>query len=169
MTMYTHLFATQISKAIASAGLLIALALSAGCGGPMGPIAGGELSGAVHSGPVPDWNAVTATVDNAQLETNPADPYSINIWAGSLDGRLYVPTSLIMGPDDPNERTWVNNVMADPNVRIRMNEVVYELRAKRVQSPELVARVKAALMAKHAEDEDEHSEAAWVFELVARS
>lgn len=142
--------------------------LIVGCGGPLGPMAGGELSGDIHSGATPDWAAVTANIENAQLETNPADPHSINIWAASLDGKLYVPTSLILGPDDPNERTWVNNVLADPNVRLRMDGTVYELRARRVEDDALAARVKTHIMAKYAEDEDEHSAAAWVFELVAR-
>ncbi|MBW2388761.1 MAG: nitroreductase family deazaflavin-dependent oxidoreductase, partial [Deltaproteobacteria bacterium] len=117
--------------------LVIALAialLSTACGsfGPLGPISGGHLRGEVHAGPVTDW-AFAQEIETVQLETNPESPHSVNTWIGIVEGHAYIPTSLILGPDDPREREWVANVVADPRVRVRIDGVVYELKVVRVE------------------------------------
>lgn len=52
-------------------------------------------------------------------------PYSVDVWCGVEDGRPYIPHSLILRADDPMERTWVKNVIADPDVRVRIEGIVY--------------------------------------------
>ena len=85
-----------------------------------------------------------------------------------MDGRLYVPTSLILGVDEPSERTWVQNVLADPRVRVRIEGTVYELAARRVEDKVRVETLRRVLMAKYAVEDDDHARRAWIFELVAR-
>lgn len=148
--------------------VLLAGLLSSACGGPLGPIAGGALSGPEHNGDEPNWETLLADIENIQLESNPADPYSVNVWATGYNGALYVPTSLILGPDDPTERTWVNNVMQDPMVRLRIDGTVYPRTAIRVSDETLAAQVRGLLMAKYQEDEDEHSSKAWIFRMDPR-
>ncbi|CAN0599708.1 unnamed protein product, partial [Laminaria digitata] len=104
--MHTTRFHVRTTSLLLTLGLLCSA-----CGGPLGPIAGGTLSGPEHTGEEPDWGTLLADIENIQIESNPADPYSVNVWATGHDGALYVPTSLILGPDDPTERTWVNNVV----------------------------------------------------------
>ena len=87
--------------------------------------------------------------------------------SGEVGGKLYVPTSLILGPDDPNERSWVQYVVANPEVRLRIDGTIYELRAERVSGDEL-ANARAALLAKYEEDVDDHSSQAWIFRLEPR-
>lgn len=102
----------------------------AGCG-PIGPIPGGALGGEVGSAVVTDWS-FAQDVENAQLETRPDDPHSVNTWWGAVDGKLYVPTSMILGPKDPTGRSWVAHVSEDDRVRIRLGDRVFERRALRL-------------------------------------
>jgi hypothetical protein len=146
--------------------LALALALSA-CG-PIGPISGGRLSGEVQPAPS-DWS-FAADVEQAQLETNPADPSSVNIWLGSLNGELYIASSMIRGPKLPSERAWVRDVEADDRVRLRIEDALYELRAERVLDANEADAVRAMLEAKYSLDpaaRDPEREI-WFFKLAPR-
>lgn len=145
---------------------LLTLLFGAACG-PMGPLAGGALSGAVQEDPPPEWSGF-ADVEQIQVESRPSDPHSVNTWCGVVDGRFYVPSSLIMGPDDPSERGWVQHVLADPNVRLRIEDEVYELRATRVEDPAERERVRDALIAKYEVERDAQAEKAWIFRMEPR-
>jgi hypothetical protein len=120
--------------------------------GPLGPFPGGRLSGDVaDTGTVASWDFVDDT-ETCQLESNPADPHSVNTWCTGHSGNLYVPTSMILGPKIPTERGWVQNVQADPRVRVRIGERVYEARAVRVTRDDEIEAVRAALEKKYALD-----------------
>jgi hypothetical protein len=111
---------------LASRALVLALTLSAsvaGCGGPFVLLPGGELEGPTVATPE-SWS-FTDAVKTVQLETRPADPYSVNIWATAAGESLYVHAGA-------NRSAWVENVEADPNVRLRVNGSIYELQASRV-------------------------------------
>ena len=146
--------------------ILLAVALATGCGGPISMVPGGELSGPVQATPA-DW-AFSNDHETVQLETRPTDPYSVNVWCGAHEGALYVPTSLILGPDDPNERDWVRFVAEDPRVRLRIDGVVYELRAVRVEDPGEREAVRARLLAKYERENDDHAQQAWIFRMEPR-
>ena len=149
------------------AACLVSLSItSAGCGGPLGPFSGGALSG--DEAPLPsDWTYVS-DIEQVQLETDPDNPYSVNTWIGVVDGDLYIPTSLIMGDEDPEQRTWVQHVQDNPLVRVRVEDKIYLLRATRIVDEETINRVKPALLAKYGEAPTEHSDRAWIFGLTAR-
>jgi hypothetical protein len=106
--------------------LFLALMLAApiaGCGGPFVFLPGGALEGSTAA--APDSWAFTDAVKTVQLETLPGDPYSVNIWLIALGEHLYVHAGA-------NRATWVENIEADPNVRLRVNDSIYELAASRV-------------------------------------
>ena len=146
--------------------LVTMLSLASLACGPLGPIPGGRLRG--DSKPIPNsWSSI-ADVETFQLETRPADPHSVNIWSGVVDGQLYIATSLILGTDVPEERDWVQHVLEDPRVRLRAEGRIFELRALRVTDPAEVERAKGALMQKYEVEADEHAAAAWIFRLEAR-
>lgn len=136
------------------------------CGGPLGPLPGGALSGEVKPPPA-DWSFV-ADVKQAQLETNPAKPRSVNVWLGVWQSGLYVTSSMIRGPKRPTERAWVRDVGLDPLVRMRIEGVVYELRAVRVEDPATVAAVRSTFEKKYALDALEPGREVWVFRLDPR-
>ncbi|MCG8590872.1 MAG: hypothetical protein MJE66_16390 [Proteobacteria bacterium] len=96
-----------------------------GCG-PLVMIPGGALSGDVQPPPA-DWTFSDAT-ETVQLETRPEDPYSVNIWGAAVGPRFYVAAG------DPTSR-WVDHIEADPRVRLRIENAVYELVATRTEDP----------------------------------
>lgn len=87
------------------------------------PFSGGELQGKLTPTPA-DWGT-TATVDVIELETNATDPYSVKLWVIAIDRSLYVHAGA-------NKTTWVENIEQDTDVRLLVNELLYELRAERV-------------------------------------
>lgn len=98
-------------------------ALCAGCGGPFLLLPGGALDGS--TAPTPESWAFTDAVKTVQLETRPADPYSVNIWVIALDEQLYIHAGA-------HRATWVENLEEDPQVRLRVEDSIYELGAARV-------------------------------------
>lgn len=101
---------------------LLALLLVA-CNGPVGLLPGGRLAG--ESTPAPgDWSFAGES-GTAQLETRPEDPYSVNVAYTVLEDRLYLNAG-------ENHARWVENIEADPRVRLRIGDAIYDLRAERV-------------------------------------
>ena len=94
---------------------VLLLALLAACGGPVGVIPGGELSGE-EAAPA-TWSEVVSESGRLDLETRPRDPYSVRINYVFRDGEVYI---------DPAEgRAWYRHLMADRSVRVRIDGRVY--------------------------------------------
>lgn len=118
-----------------------ALVLLAGaCSGPFVLLPGGALDGEVSTAPE-NWS-FSDEISTIQLETQPNDPYSVNIWAVGLDGGLYVHAGA-------NRATWVDHMEADPRVRVRLNETIYALAARRVDEESEFARFAQAYETKY--------------------
>ena len=117
-----------------------ATAALAGCGGPFVLLPGGALDGETVA--TPDSWSFTDDVKTVQLETRPADPYSVNIWATAAGDGLYVHAGA-------NRATWVENMEADPNVRLQVEDSIYELRASRVEGQDEFDRFSDAYEKKY--------------------
>jgi len=102
---------------------LLFLAFCMGCG-PTLLLPGGQLDGTTAAAP-DDW-AWTDEVSTVQLESRPADPYSVNIWIVGIEDRLYVHAGA-------NRSAWVENIETDSSVRVRFDETIYALAATRVE------------------------------------
>ncbi len=147
---------------------MVLLALScAACSGPLGPFPGGQLEGVEHTGAVTDWG-FAADVEVVQLETNPAEPHSVNTWIAVVDNRLYIATSLILGAENPAERDWVKHVLADPRMRLRIVDKIYPAKLTRVADAAEATRIKQILLNKYGEDSSEQSATDWVFAVTSR-
>ena len=116
----------------------------AACGGPLGPIAGGELVG-VEAEPPAQWGAVPETV---QLEVRPAAPYSVNVWGVGIGANLYV-------AHGPEGSTWGTRLQADPRARVRIGDAVYAVEAVVVEEAAERERVVDAYVAKYGADVEE--------------
>ena len=126
------------NRALATVGVL---SLASACGGPVGPFAGGELSGDVSEPPA-QWGAVP---DAIQLEVRPRQPYSVNLWSVALGRNLYIAT----GREDS---AWRDHLNADNNVRARVDGKVYELQAVAVDDHKERERVVDAYMRKYVDE-----------------
>jgi hypothetical protein len=146
-----------------AASLLLALLLIApiaGCGRPLLLLPGGALDG--PTAPTPDSWSFTDSVKTVQLETLPADPYSVNIWVIALGEHLYVHAGA-------NRSTWVENLEADPDVRLRVHDSIYELAATRVDAQEEFDRFSDAYEHKYGRRPRNGNVAeAYLFRLGAR-
>ena len=143
--------------------LLVVLVLAAsvaGCDGPFVILPGGALGGSTAA--TPDSWSFADEVDTVQLETRPADPYSVNVWLIALGGNLYVHAG-------DNRSTWVENMEADPSVRLRIDVSIYELLAARVEDQEEFDRFSDAYEQKYGRRPgNENVAEAYLFRLSAR-
>jgi hypothetical protein len=140
---------------------LVSLVTAAvGCGRPFVLLPGGALEGKPAA--VPESWAFTDAVETVQLETRPADPYSVNIWVIAMDPSLYVHAGA-------NRSAWVEHIEADPNVRLRVNDSIYELAAVRVQAQDEFDRFSDAYEKKYGRrPRNEKVGEAYLFRLTAR-
>ena len=140
--------------------VLMLTASIAACSGPLVLLPGGALEGSTVA--IPDSWAFTDAVKTVQLETRPADPYSVNIWVVAIGENLYVHAGA-------KRSTWVANMEADPNVRLRVDDSIYELAASRVDGQEEFDRFSDAYEQKYGRrPRNENVTEAYLFRLRAR-
>ena len=77
---------------------------------------------------------------------------------------------MILGPQDPTERSWVGHITENPNLRIRLGGRIYERVASRVSDLREHDRARDALEKKYGLDPAERDAAreVWIFRLDAR-
>lgn len=138
--------------------------------GVLGVIGGGAFaammlpSGVLEGNPtaVPaDWTGVEVP-EIVQFETNPADPYSVKIWAVPLGPNLY-----IHGGD--NRARWVDHIDADPSVRMLVSDRLYDMSAVRVTDAAEFAAFSDAYESRYGRRPgNENVAEAYLFRLSAR-
>lgn len=121
---------------------------------PMGPVPGGKLSGEVVTTPVDDWSFASA-IETIQLESNPGDPYSVNVWFVAQGARLWIAAG------GGGKSRWAKNIAADPRVRLRIEDKIYERQAVRVTEQAEIDEVLVLYQTKYdyQRDADDESEA----------
>ena len=97
---------------------------------PYGRLPGGRLSGDEATGPVSDWSFAMDSYPLI-LEVRPSDPYSLYIRAYQHKGVLYLNS---ISP----ENRWTQFLLEDPNLRLKVENKIYKVRATRVEDPALV-------------------------------
>ena len=127
----------RVLALIGAASLLMALAC--------GPIPGGTLDGTVTPAPG-DWTTVLPDAKKfCEIEARPVDPTSIQLECFLVDGKLYAQSHRwALAPWWPVE-SWAAVWIEHPDVKVRMDDALYELRAVRVtdaaeRDPILVSR-----------------------------
>ena len=128
---------------------------------PMGPIPGGQLTGEAKA--VPDnWSAFSE-VELVQLETRPDDPYSLNIWGVGLGRDYYIASG------GGGESNWVDHIIDNPDVRLRIENKLFELKAVRITDEEELAEVLKRYKEKYdMEAQGADAAQAWLFRLDRR-
>src|SRR5258705_13626400 len=140
-------------------GTLLAALVALGCFGPLGPFPDGRLSGRVVTAPVDEWPCAASRV--LELETDPIAPLSVNVHFVTEGSRLWVAT-VIRGSD------WARRALADPRVRVRLGDGVYERRAVRVTERSEIEHVAALYREKYTLTPDVADDGALVLRLEPR-
>ena len=140
--------------------LVLTVLFCAACSGPFAVFPGGRLTG--ESGQDPgDW-AFAGDSGTCQLETNPQEPYSVNIACTIVGGALYVNAG-------DTETQWVENMQADPAVRLRIDGILYDLRAERARDPATIDAFAEAWTSQSMFLRDPRGlEEAWIYRLDTR-
>jgi hypothetical protein len=115
--------------------LVLAALLLVGCE-PQDRRPGLWLSGEVAPTPS-DW-----TFSNEQMEifveTRPwyGIRHSVTTVVATSNGKLFVPSIYSEPAEFPGDKYWNSTIASDPNVRLKIGEKIYELRAQHVEDPE---------------------------------
>ena len=139
---------------------LLLVCASSGCNGPRLLLPGGRLDGDAMPAPS-DW-AFAGEYGTVQLETRPEDPFSVNVAFTVIGGQLYINAG-------DTETQWVKNIAANPLVRLRMDGVLYELRAERVMDADEIAAFAGAWTSQSMFRRDPTGlDQVWIYRLVSR-
>ena len=138
--------------------VVMVAALLAACE-PMGPLPGRSLSGEV-SPPPQDW-APYGDTEVIQLETS--GPYSVNIW-GVVSGNQYYVASA-----GGAEARWAQRIERSSDVRLRIEDELFELQAIIVTDEDELKEVAEAFNDKYDLDADEDFPEVVVYRLVPRN
>ena len=122
--------------------LLGALSISCGPWGPQGILAGAPLLGTVSERPIDDWS-FTDAIGEIQVQTHVGLlPWSVTTWVLSDAGELY----LAAGNCD---RVWTHRIQSDPEIRLRVEGIVYEMQARQETDRALGARLAPIVLHKY--------------------
>ena len=111
-----------------SALVALALSLALGCG----PVPGGALGGAVTAAPATWAEALGADRAFCEIESRPADVHSIQLECFLVDGQLHAQSHRWALDDWWPVESWAAIWLEHPDVRVRIGEQLFELRAVRV-------------------------------------
>ncbi len=115
----------------------VALLAAAACG----PVPGGSLSGSAAAVP-PDWSTALANgVEICEIEARPEDPHSIQLECFLYEGALFVQSHrwalASWWPVDSWAAVWLEH----PDVRVRIGEQLFDLKAVQITDPQLRSAV----------------------------
>jgi hypothetical protein len=71
---------------------------------------------------------------------------------------------------DPREQTWVQNVLADSRVRLKLGDRIYERRAARVTDEAVIDAIVPAVLAKYGLEQPQGNDVpgVWFFRMDPR-
>jgi hypothetical protein len=128
--------------------------------GPILVVPGGGLDRTTSAVPT-DWGW-TNDISTIQLETRPADPYSVNLWVIAQGDSLLVHAG-------ENRAAWVEHIEADAAVRVQVEGKIFELAATRVAAQSEFDAFSDAYEEKYSvRPRHEDVRSAYLFRLKAR-
>jgi hypothetical protein len=129
--------------------------------GPVGPIPGGPLRGALSTEDPGDWSFAGA-LPTLEMEVGER---SVTIWFAVHEGTLYVAAA------EAARKRWPAEVVADGRVRIRVAGRLYERQLVRIEDPTLGRAVGDVFRKKYAATISPEAAAArvWIFRVDPRT
>ncbi|TDJ22413.1 MAG: DUF385 domain-containing protein [Gammaproteobacteria bacterium] len=107
------------------------------------------LSGQAAGAPA-DWTFVNEPRE-VFLETHPwyGIPHSVTVVVAEANGKVFVPSIYDEDLPFPGTKRWNTNIAADPNVRLKVGDAIYEMTARPAANDEEWQEGFAALAAKY--------------------
>jgi hypothetical protein len=100
------------------------------------------LRGEVVTTPVTDWSFATQyKTDKVQTRTWYGIPHSVTTSHILHNGQLYLTSLFRAGVPFPQGKSWVDNVMRDPHVRLKFGDKLYDCVLSHVTDPAEIATV----------------------------
>ncbi len=103
---------------------------------PWAQLPGKRITGEEATERIDDWSFMERST-RVILEVRPSDPYSLYIRAYLHEGVLYLNS---ISP----ENRWTRFLLEDPNLRLKVKNKIYKVRATRVEDPALVNEIHKA-------------------------
>ncbi len=103
---------------------------------PWAQLPGKRITGEEVTERIEDWSFMEPST-RVILEVRPSDPYSLYIRAYLHEGILYLNS---ISP----ENRWTQFLLEDPNLRLKVKNRIYKVRATRVEDPALVDEIHKA-------------------------
>jgi len=123
-----------ILRSFPKTGLIVALATLLGACEPQDRTPGLWLSGEVVDSVPSDWTFIE---DHSEIfvETHPwyGIPFSVTTVLGTRGGKLYVPSIYDEELPFPGSKYWNSVIHENPNVRLKIGDRIYEMKAVHVQ------------------------------------
>ncbi len=104
---------------------------------PWAQLPGKRITGEEATERIDDWSFMEPST-RVILEVHPSDPYSLYIRAYQHKGVLYLNS---ISP----ENRWTQFLLEDPNLRLKVENKIYKVRATRVEDPGLVNEIQEAM------------------------
>jgi hypothetical protein len=126
--------------------VLLLLALAGGIAlfagvGPLAAIPGGILWGEVREPPA-DWS-FTDAIGEIQVQTHVGPlPWSVTTWVLADRGELFIAAGNC-------DRVWTHRVLDDPDIRLRIDGSIYEMRALPEADRAVGARIAPIVLHKY--------------------
>ena len=121
--------------------VVLAFIVLFGGAGPIAFVPGGVLWGETLE-PAADWS-FTDSIKEIQVQTHVGPlPWSVTTWVLSSEGELFLAAGSC-------NRIWTQRVLDDPDIRVRIDGAVYEMRARPATGRELGARLAPVVLAKY--------------------
>ena len=124
---------------------------------PYGTIPGKRLQGEEATELIDDWSFATQ-YRRVNVEVRPSDPYSVNAGYFVHDQALYISSA---------KSRWAQFLVQDPNMRIRVGDKLYRVRATRMEGADL-EEAQNAYSTKYPNRTPEQVAERWFFRLESR-
>ena len=130
--------------------VLLLVVLSITGFGPHGNTPGLWLKGNLVTTPVTDWSFTDKfETANVQTRTLYLIPHSVTTYCVAYSGQLYLTSVYRAGLTYPHGRSWNEDVVRDPHVRIKIGNELYDRTLSRVTDETLRQNVLAAKRKKY--------------------